>query len=163
MQLVQRWYPLLILLAVSNYKPQKLPRNQAAFSLLELIVVVIILSIVASYALTRFSDSNDYQIDTIAEQIISAGHLTQQLSMNDSSRIFSLSIETNQIDLRVDGVSFIATGTEFPLVFDDNLTLSPTSNIVFNSLGETTQLNLAIQLGNTVNICFESAGLIHRC
>lgn len=141
----------------------KPPLNQAAFTLIELIVVVILLAIVSSYVFTRFSSSSSYKLDTIVEQIISAGHLTQQLSMNDASRVFSLNIQTSQIDLLVDGSSFSAGGMDFPLIFDSNVILSPTPTISFDSWGTTSTITIAVQLGNSQNICFESTGFIHRC
>ena len=143
-----------------NPKP---PLNQAAFTLIELIVVVIILAILGSYVVSRFSSSDTFKQDTIVEQIISAGQLTQQLSMNDSSRNFSLSIQSNQINLLADGVNFSAAGLNFPLVFDSSVSISPTSTISFNSLGSTTATTISVQLGTTVNICFRVSGLIQRC
>ena len=142
------------------FKP---PNRQAAFALLELIVVAVILAIISSYAFTRFSSSSSYRQDVIIEQIISAGHLTQQLSMNDSSRTFLLSIQTNQINLLADGISFSASGMNFPLVFDSKVVLSPISAISFDSLGRTTATTINVQLGNSRNVCFEASGLIHRC
>jgi len=143
-----------------NTKP---PLSLAAFTLLELIVVIVILAVVSSYVFTRFSQSSGYRQDTIVEQIISAGHLAQQLSMNDSSRTFSLSIQPSQINLLVDGVSFSTAGTSFPLIFDNSVNLSPTVNIVYDSLGETTATTVTLQLDTNQDICFESSGFIHRC
>ncbi len=141
----------------------KPPIHQAAFTLLELIIVIVILSIISSYTISKFSSSSGYKQDTIIEQIISAGHLTQQLSMNDSDRVFSLSIQTNQINIIVDGVSFSSSGINFPLTFDSSVTLSPLTTITFNSLGETTSTTINILLETSENICFESSGWIHQC
>lgn len=141
----------------------KPPLKQAAFTLIELIIVIIILAILASYVVSRFSSSDSFKQDAIIEQIISAGQLTQQLSMNDSSRSFSLSIQSNQINLLADASPFSAAGLEFPLVFDSSVTISPVVNISFDSWGETSATTISVQLGSTINICFESSGLIHRC
>jgi len=143
-----------------NIKP---PKYQAAFTLLELIIVIVILSIISSYAISKFSSSSGYQQDTIIEQIISAGHLTQQLSMNDSDRSFALSIQPNQINITVDGSSLSASGVEFPLIFDSSVTLSPTTTITYNNLGQTTLTTINIQLETSENICFEASGWIHQC
>jgi len=146
---------------LNNFK--KPPCYQAAFSLLELIVVVIILAIISGYTLSKFTSSSSYKKDTIVEQIISASRMAQQLSMNDSSRSFSLSIQNNQIDLLADGTSLSAAGLGFPLVFSSNVSLSPLSTVVFDSGGATTAITISVQLDTTINICFESSGYIHRC
>jgi len=161
--LVFQSYSLIVNFPITvSYHP-KPPVNQAAFTLIELIVVVVILAILASYVTSRFSSSDSFKQDTIVEQIISAGQLTQQLSMNDSSRNFSLSIQSNQINLLADGTSFSAAGLSFPLLFDSSVTVSPTSTINFNSWGSTTPTRISVQLGTSINICFEASGLIHRC
>lgn len=144
-------------------KYPKPPSKQAAFTLIELIIVVIILAILGSYIATRFSSSDSFKQDTIVEQIISAGQLTQQLSMNDSSRDFSLSIQSNQVNLLADDSAFSAAGLNFPLVFDSSVTISPVSSISFDSWGATSATTISVQLGTTANICFEASGLIHRC
>ncbi|MDQ7049357.1 MAG: prepilin-type N-terminal cleavage/methylation domain-containing protein [Enterobacterales bacterium] len=141
----------------------KPPIYQAAFSLLELIVVVVILAIISGYTLSKFTSSSSYKKDAIVEQIISAARMTQQLSMNDSSRSFSLSIQSNQIDLLADGVSLSAAGLGFPLTFSSNVSLSPLSSIVFDNWGATSATTISVQLDTTINVCFESSGYIHRC
>lgn len=146
---------------MNNFR--KPPTYQAAFSLLELIVVVIILAIISGYTLSKFTSSSSYKKDAIVEQIISAARMTQQLSMNDSSRSFSLSIQNNQIDLLADGVSLSAAGLGFPIVFSSNVSLSPVSSIVFDNWGGTAGTTISVQLDTTINICFESSGYIHRC
>ena len=141
----------------------KPPFKQAAFTLIELIIVLIIVGILASYVATKFSSSDKFEQDSIASQIISAGQLTRQLSMNDSTRNFSLSIQSNQINLLVDGAPFSVGNTSFPIVFDSSVSLSPTTTINFDSWGTTTQTTIAIQVGTTANVCFEQSGFIHQC
>jgi len=133
-----------------------------AFTLLELIIVIILLAIISSYVFTRFSSSTGYRLDAAVEQIISAGQLTQQLSMNDSQRNFSLSIQSSQVDLLVNGTGFTGAN-EFPIVFDSSITISPLSNITFDGLGRTTARTITVTSADSTSICFESSGLIHRC
>ncbi len=141
----------------------KPPHFQAAFSLLELVLAVIILAIISVYVSAKFSRSGSYQQDTIAEQIVSTGQLAQQLSMNDSSRSFSLLIENSQISLYADGTIFSSTGLQFPLIFNPQVTLSPTGSVGFNNLGNTSGIIINISIDGNQNVCFESSGLIHRC
>lgn len=148
---------------ITIVKNVKLSVFQAAFTLLELIIVVIILAIIGVYVQARFSSSDSYQQDTVIEQIISAGQLTQQLSMNDSSRNFSLSIQANQINLLSDGTAFSLGDVSFPINFGSKVTLSPVTSVVFDNLGATTAKTITVQLGETRQVCFESSGYIHRC
>lgn len=141
----------------------KSPNYQAAFTLLELIIVLAIIGIIAAFVQTRSDSASSYQQDSVIEQIISAGQLTQQLSMNDSDRSFSLSISANQMDLLADGSSFSAGGINFPVNFGSQVTLSPVTTISFDSLGRTASATINVQVGNTKQLCFEASGYIHRC
>lgn len=144
----------------NTFKP---PAKQAAFTLVELIVVVAILAILIAYIGLRPDSSRDYSRDSIAEQIVAAGRLTQQLSMNDSSRAFSLAISANQINVLADGAAFAAGGFNYPVAVDTELTLSPVTNITFDRLGQTTAATITITGNTTSQVCFEASGLIRRC
>ncbi|WP_444996339.1 type II secretion system protein [Aliikangiella sp. IMCC44359] len=141
----------------------KPPKYQAAFTLLELIVVIAVLAIVATYVLTRPDSSSAYRNDSVIEQIISSGRLAQQLSMNDSARAFVLSIQANQVNLLVDGSPFVSGNMSYPLNFGSQVTLSPITNITFSSLGETTATTINVQVDTTNQVCFEASGHIQRC
>ena len=139
--------------------------NQAAFTLLELIIVVLILAILATYIQTKPSSSNSYKQDAVVEQIISSARLAQQLHMNDSSYVFSLVVQTNQVDLQRDGVSFSPSTLNFPLNFGTNVVLSSTlSPINFDRLGGTTLNQIDITVDSiSKTVCFETSGYVHRC
>lgn|GEM_PF-2790137 len=141
----------------------KPPFKQAAFTLLELIIVVALLTIISAYVFTRPDTATDYEQDAVAEQIISAGRLTQQLSMNDSARTFSLEIQANQIDLLADGTSFSAANVNFPINLSSDITLSPVTSIVFDRLGRTSGTTISIQADTTQRVCFNASGLVERC
>ncbi|MEP1743280.1 MAG: type II secretion system protein [Kangiellaceae bacterium] len=143
-------------------KHPKPPQLQVAFTLIELIVVVILLAIISAYVFTKFSSSSGYRLDSTAETIVSAGQLAQQLSMNDSQRNFSLSIQANQVDIIEDGNTFSGS-QDFPIQFDSSVTVSPVINITFDSLGQTTATTVTVTSDDSVAICFESSGLIRRC
>lgn len=145
---------------MKQFKP---PLTQAAFTLLELIIVVTVVAILATYIAARPDTSSSYQHDSVVDQIISAGRLAQQLSMNDSDRTFSLSIQANQIDLLADGSSFNSGSVSYPLNFGSNVTLSPVTTISFNNLGTTTATTINVQMTSTIQVCFEASGYIQRC
>ena len=142
---------------------KKPPQFQAAFSLLELIIVVVLLVILTAYVAVRQDSSTQYRQDTVIEQLISSGRLAQQLSMNDSSRVFSLSISANQIDLLADGASFSVANHNFPLTLGADITLSPAINLSFDNLGATSGTTITVQGDTAKLVCFESSGFIHRC
>lgn len=143
-------------------KHQKPPQLQVAFTLIELIIVVILLAIISAYVFIKFSSSTGYRLDTTAESIVGAGQLAQQLSMNDSQRNFSLSIQANQIDLLEDGNSFSGS-QDYPIQFDSSITVSPVTTITFDSLGQTTATTITVSSGNSIAVCFEASGLVRRC
>jgi prepilin-type N-terminal cleavage/methylation domain-containing protein len=144
----------------ANFKP---PLYQAAFTLLELIIVVAILAILTAYVATRPDSSSAYYQDTIAEQLVASGRLAQQLSMNDSARNFALVVAANQIDLTVNGASFASTSETFPIVITNTVTLSPATTITFDNLGATAATTITVQGDTAKLVCFESSGFIHRC
>jgi len=137
--------------------------KQTAFTLIELIVTLLILSIVAIYAQSKFSSSNSYQQNSVVAQLISSARLAQQLSMNDSARTFALIIQNNQIDLTIDGSSLSIGSMQFPIIINDAISLSPISSINFDLLGGTNSLIINVTAGATQRVCFESNGYIHSC
>ena len=141
----------------------KPPFKQAAFTLLELIIVIAVLAIISSYILTRPDTSSDYQQDAIVEQLISSGQLAQQLSMNDSARAFSLVISANQIDLLADGVSFTTGNIGYPINVPAAITLNPAIVINFDNLGSTAGTIINVQGTTTDQVCFDAGGAIRQC
>ena len=137
--------------------------KQTAFTLIELVITLLILGIVATYIQSKFSSSAGYKENTVVALIISSARLTQQLSMNDSARTFSLVILSNQIDLQADGSSLSVGNTSYPIAIENNVTLSPATTISFDSLGATNNLVLNVTDQTTQQICFESNGYIHQC
>ncbi len=137
----------------------KKPPSQAAFTLLELIVVIAVLGILAVYVQTKFQSDDSYQIDTATEQLINAARLTQQLAMNDSSRSFTLNVSSNQINISATPTAISLEG--IPVSFGNKISLSPAANITFDSLGKTSSTTISIN--SSISVCFEASGLIHRC
>lgn len=137
--------------------------KQTAFTLIELVITLIILGIVAIYVQSKFSATDSYKANTVIAQIISSARLTQQLTMNDSDRNFSLIIQSSQIDLQDDSGSLSVGNTNYPINIESGITLSPATTITFDQLGETTNLVLNISASTTQQICFEASGYIHQC
>jgi len=137
--------------------------RQSAFTLLELIIVLLIAGILLVYVQSKFSTSSSYKQNTVIAQIISSAQLAQQLSMNDSERNFSLIIQSNQIDLQADGSSLIIGSFQFPIDIDSSVSISPVSTISFDSLGATNNLTLHVIAESILQVCFEASGYIHSC
>jgi len=140
----------------------KPPNSQAAFTLLELIIVIIIIAILSSYIFSRSQSSDIYKQDAAIAQIISAGQLAQQLSMHDNARNFSLLIQANQIAVQLNGNNFSVGSYTYPLQFDSSIVLSPTGSITFDNLGETSAQTISVS-GISASVCFEASGYIHKC
>jgi len=138
--------------------------RQAAFTLIELVLVILVIAVLASFAFSRFSDSDAFLADSTAEQVIAVAQLAQQLSMNDSARTFSLVVSSNTLDIRADGASISVGGYNFPLAMPGGVTLSPApTTITFDSLGATSALTINVNAGVTRSVCLESSGYIHPC
>jgi len=137
--------------------------KQSAFTLIELIITLLILAIVSVYVQSKFSSTDRYKEDSVIAQIISSARLTQQLTMNDSARNFSLVIQSNQIDLQIDGSSLSIGSMQFPIMIDNTITLSPASTVIFDQLGTTTNFVLIVMAETTQRVCFETSGYIHLC
>ena len=145
---------------MNNKKPFD---KQTAFTLVELIIILLILGIIASYIQPRSTSIASFKENTTVDQLISAARLAQQLSMNDSARSFILDIQSNQIDLKADGLSISVGNINFPIVLDSTITISPAVTIIFDSLGETSFQSINITAESTLQVCFESSGYIHQC
>ena len=143
-------------------KKEKPFAKQTAFTLIELVITLLILGILSSYVLSKFTSTAGYKENTVVDQVISSARLAQQLSMNDSERTFSLIIQTNQIDLQVDGVSLSVGNTNYPIAIDNSVALSPASVINFDQLGTTNFLVLSVNAETTQQIIFETSGYIHQ-
>ncbi len=137
--------------------------RQTAFTLIELVITLLILGIVAIYVQSKFTSTASYKENTVIAQIISSARLTQQLSMNDSTRNFSLVILSNQIDLQADGNSLSVGNTNYPIVIENGVTLSPAATINFDQLGATSNIVLNVSGKTTQQVCFETSGYIHQC
>ncbi len=136
--------------------------KQTAFTLVELVITLLILGILSSYVLSKFTSTAGYKENTVIDQVISSARLAQQLSMNDSERTFSLIIQTNQIDLQADGISLSVGNSSYPIAIDNAVTLSPASTINFDQLGTTNYLVLNVTAETTQQIFFEASGYIHQ-
>ncbi|WP_246722954.1 prepilin-type N-terminal cleavage/methylation domain-containing protein [Aliikangiella sp. G2MR2-5] len=139
------------------------PSLCAAFTLLELIIVIVILAILAIFVQSKFQDDNSYQLDAAVEQIISTARLAQQFSMNDNSRNFVLSIQASQVDILADGISLSGQLPNLPVNFSSDISLSPAQLISFDGMGSTGSQTLIVSAKSSINICFEASGMIHRC
>lgn len=137
--------------------------KQTAFTLIELVITLVILGIVAIYVQSKFTSTASYKANTVIAQIISSARLTQQLSMNDSERDFSLEILSNQIDLQDNSGSLSVGSINYPISIENGVTLSPATTINFDRLGETTNFVLSISAETTQQVCFEASGYIHQC
>jgi len=139
------------------------PLHQAAFTLLELIIVILLVAILATYIQSKFSTSDSYKQDAVVEQLINAARLTQQLAMNDADRLFVLALQTNQIDILADGSSLAGELAQLPIILPSGVSLTMTSNISFDQLGATTPLTVGVLAGTVRNVCLEASGYIHSC
>ncbi len=137
--------------------------KQAAFTFIELIVTLLIIGIVAAYAQSKFISTSSFKENAVIAELISSARLTQQLSMNDSDRNFSLVIQSNQLDVQADGISMSVGNINYPIVVDNAVSLSPASTILFTKKGASNNLVISVTGEITQQVCFETSGYVHLC
>jgi MSHA pilin protein MshC len=142
------------------FSVKKPPVKQAAFSLLELVVVLVVIGILAAVAVPRFSSSGDFDSRAAAAELVTHLQFAQQLAMNNTRNTIIAVITSNSIDIRSNGVSI--GGYPVDIATPYSVSLSPAS-FSYNSLGETTAATITLTPGAGVNVCVESSGYAWLC
>lgn len=124
-------------------------RYQAAFTLIELIAVLVIVGVLSTTVLIRFSPS-DLALQTERSHLISALVFARETAMarSDNNSIVMLLATENSIDVQVNGVSVNNFDQAYPLSFSDGVTLSSGDvNVLFTGLGETDAQTMTLSKG----------------
>lgn len=137
----------------------------AAFSLLELIVVLVILGILAVTIVPRLSRNSDVAARAARDELLAALRYGQQLAMADATRTIRFISTANSYSLTADGTALPLPegGGQYPRALPNGVSLTPVTSLTFNSLGETTATTFTASAGDSWRACIESSGYAHVC
>ncbi|CCN37941.1 putative MSHA pilin protein MshC [Vibrio nigripulchritudo SO65] len=157
-------------------------RSHQGFTLTELVVVIVLLGIVSTYAASRYSGASDFSAYAAQEQAISIIRQIQLGRMQSNLPSLDYSGNQSQYRLQVSG-NCLGTGdgcnannrSNYVLVEDQTFSFTPSSLIVeFDLLGRpicvsgcTTPSvggNISINISNgldSATVCINSEGFVH--
>ena len=111
--------------------------SERGFTLIEAIVIILILSILASTAFIRLGKTTDINTYTFTQTLTQDLRLTKALSMSQNSR-YRLVLGATSYQI-LDENSQPYTHPEYgsaAISYPTNITISPQTTLVFNSLGQ---------------------------
>jgi MSHA pilin protein MshC len=142
---------------------QGVVKKQSAFTLIELIAIVLIISVIAAVASPRFSSGDATKVQTSRDDVLAALFFAQQVAMaranttNPVRFIFSsgqISVEENGTPLRNGSITY-------PLNINSGVSISGSvsSPYSFDKLGRTAASTLTLSSGsNSAQIFLSASG-----
>jgi len=137
---------------------RKPPVKQAAFSLVELLVVITVIGILIAVAAPRFTNDDTIEARALASQIIGELRFAQQLAMNNTEKLASVTINSNQLSVAQDGSAL----NNYPKSLGNAVTVSDIA-LTYNSLGSTTAGQIDFSPNPGFAVCVESTGYARLC
>lgn len=137
----------------------------AAFSLLELIIVMILLGVLAVAVIPRLPRSSDVAARAARDEVLAALRYGQQLAMADASRTIKFISSGNSYSLTADDVALLLPegGGSYPRALPSEVSINPVTTLVYDALGETTATTFTLTAGESWQACVESTGYAHAC
>ncbi len=141
-----------------TYRPS-FPSSIAGFTLVELIVVLLIVGILAAYALPRFLGPGASEAITARDTILMAARRAQQLAMNQGTGAGVRLVTDNAAhEVRIE----YTDGTLQVLRFDLPADIAVTSVTVgYDGLGNAPATTIAV--AGAGSVCIETTGYARRC
>ncbi len=146
------------MLKITQHK--KPPVKQAAFSLLELIVVIVIIGILVAYTAPRMFSKDSFDSRAAGSELISHLRLAQQLAMNHTLNTVTVAITATTVDVQSNGASLTGYPINFANLYDAQFSAA---NFTYTSLGETTGATISITPAIGVSVCVENSGFAWLC
>ncbi|MDE1309424.1 prepilin-type N-terminal cleavage/methylation domain-containing protein [Vibrio aestuarianus subsp. cardii] len=159
--------------------------KQSAFTLIELIVIILLLGILSAYAVSRYSGTSGFSSVTTQSEVLASLRLTQNRAMQRTDLCNRWLVSNNQAQQVSPSVSAGACTTSLPSTLADSsfvdaaandITLTLTNNdgshyFDFDSLGRAAQCLAAQctvtvsnpQSGESRQVCINSEGFIYGC
>lgn len=152
-----------------------MPIKKNGFTLLELIITISLISILSAYASVKYTSTAPFDLYSATKNLVLDIRLAKTLSMslNRHYRIVFLTSSTYQIQNESNVAFYNPTAKSTTTTLHSNVTISPLTTIVFNTLGQplsssnallTTQTTVSLSNGtNTKSITIEpKTGYIHE-
>ncbi|WP_164503479.1 pilus assembly FimT family protein [Pleionea sediminis] len=139
---------------------RKPPAKQAAFSLFELVIVIIIVGILAAVVAPRFGSDQSFESRAAGAELVNRLRFAQQLALSNTSRTVSVAISATSLNIQQDGTSLSGYPFDFSNSYDVEFSAS---NLVYNSLGETTSTTISITPSAGLSVCVETSGFAWLC
>ncbi|WED26393.1 prepilin-type N-terminal cleavage/methylation domain-containing protein [Vibrio sp. DW001] len=151
------------------------------FTLVELVVVILLLSILSVYAASRYIGSSSFSPYAAQEQAISIirqiqlGRMQSNIdstnTLSDEYRLSVVSNTSNTINTisclgSVASCSATDSSRSNNLVLPEEVTFEPSMTVDFDLLGEPTPSNVRIDIKSpteTVGVCINSVGYVYGC
>lgn len=155
--------------------------GRLGFSLIELVIVLVLLSILSITAIPRLLDSQSELLITNRDQLVSVLRLMQQQAMQDTAgSCQTLLLQTQQVSPDTNaGCAAASSGSALlwqapsglsvsATVLSDNSSVSLPLSLEFSKLGAPLAYSNGIKLqlngtDNTEIICIQAEGYIHPC
>jgi len=123
--------------------------RQSAFTLIELVAVLVIIGILATIVLLR-SNPSDIVLQTAKNDVFAALVFARETAMarSDGSSAITLMTTENTVDVRVNNVSVNNINQVYPLTFPSDISITSADQLLaFNTLGETSEQTIILSDG----------------
>lgn len=154
-------------------------KKHAAFTIIELIVILVIIGILAVTVAPKLLGKNEFAAVAVRDQIIAQLRLGQLRAMNDRSACYAVRVSSSIIGLyqqaNCTGGFVVDSATELEggvsVSIGTASTTLTTLNILFDGTGRPngghcsadSRCTLTVSAGNTAKACFEAEGYVHGC
>ena len=138
--------------------------HQTAFTLIELVTVLVIVGILATTVFIRFT-SNDADLQVAKNAVLAGLIFARETAMarSDGASTVTFVIATGgteaSIDVRVNDTSIDHIDQLYPLTLPSDVTITPADQqLLFTNLGETTQQTITLE-DNGVSLVLNVSGV----
>lgn len=140
-------------------------RSTRAYTLLELLAVIVIMSILFAVATPYFASRNEYAVRAARDELRTVFTQAEQLALNDPSRHIQLEVSNDGYALKDrQGYLLQADGSgRFPHKVDSSIQLSPEQTWAFDANGNTQAGKISIHGEHSESLCVETTGYAHGC
>ena len=123
-------------------------KHHRGFSLVELITVLILVGLLSATAVSRFLDSDGFEVLSGRDDLVAALSFAQQLAMARNSAI---QVVTTASTIRVteDGTPLLHGSVQYPLSLSSGVALSPATTLSYNRLGQTSARQFTVSKGGS--------------